>query len=182
MVTWLFRDAKEGKVSEVFDVDGTYAVAVMTGEVEEGYKPLEKVKEEITPAVKNELKSKKILEKIGNGQGALDEIAKQFGADAVVSSSSDLKLSANALPSVGLDPVAVGKAFSLENGKRTAPFAGENGVLIIELQNKTIAPAAGDYSVFKNQLLQTFNSRSTYGISEAIKGSSNIQDERYKFF
>lgn len=182
MVTWLFRDAKEGKVSEVFDVDGTYAVAVMTGEVEEGYKPLEKVKEEITPAVKNELKGKKILEKIGSGQGALDEIAKQFGADAVVSSSSDLKLSANALPSVGLDPVAVGKAFSLENGKRTAPFAGENGVLIIELQNKTIAPAAGDYSVFKNQLLQTFNSRSTYGISEAIKGSSNIQDERYKFF
>jgi peptidyl-prolyl cis-trans isomerase D len=132
--------------------------------------------------VKNELKGKKILEKLTGSQGSLDEIAKTFGADAVVSSSSDLKLSSNALPSVGLDPIAVGKAFSLENGKRTAPFVGENGVLIIELQNKTIAPAAGDYSVFKNQLLQTVNSRSSFGISEAIKKNANIEDNRYKFF
>jgi peptidyl-prolyl cis-trans isomerase D len=182
MVTWLFRDAKVGKVSEIFDIDGTYVVAVMTSELEEGYKPLEKVKEEITPAVKNEMKGKKILEKLKGNEGALDEIAKLFGADAVVSSSSDLKLNSNTLPSVGLDPVAVGKAFSLENGKRAAPFVGENGVLIIELQNKTIAPAAQDYTAFKNQLLQSINSRTSFGITEAIKKNANIEDKRYMFF
>ncbi len=182
MVTWLFRDAKVGKVSEIFDIDGTYVVSVMTSELEEGYKPLEKVKEEITPAVKNELKGKKILEKLKGNEGAFEELAKLFGADAVVSSSSDLKLNSNTLPSVGLDPVAVGKAFSLENGKRAAPFVGENGVLIIELQNKTIAPAAQDYSAFKNQLLQSINSRTSFGITEAIKKNANIEDKRYMFF
>src|SRR5260370_391971 len=60
IVTWLFREASVGKVSEVFDLENNYIVAVMTGETEEGYKPLEKVKEEITPAVKNEVKSKMI--------------------------------------------------------------------------------------------------------------------------
>ena len=55
MVTWLFRDASLGKVSEVFDLENNYVAAVMTGETEEGYKPWEKVKEEITPVVKNEM-------------------------------------------------------------------------------------------------------------------------------
>ncbi len=182
MVTWLFRDAKVGKVSDVFDLDQTYVVAVMTGEVEEGFKSFDKVKEEITPAVKNELKSKKIIEKITGKTGTLEEIVAAFGADATVNTSSDLKFNSNTLPSVGLDPVAVGKAFALENGKRTAPFAGENGVLIVELQNKTTAPAVGDYSTFKNQLLQGLNGRSGLGIADAIKEGANIQDKRYKFF
>ena len=182
MVTWLFRDAKIGKVSDVFDLDASYVVAVMTGEVEAGFKSFDKVKEEITPAVKNELKSKKILEKLTSQKGTLEEIAAAFGADATVSASSDLKFNSNTLPSVGLDPIAVGKAFALENGKRTAPFAGENGVLLVELQNKTIAPAVGDYTMFKNQLLQGLNGRSGLGIAEAIKEGANIEDKRYKFF
>jgi peptidyl-prolyl cis-trans isomerase D len=182
MVTWLYREAKNGKVSDVFDVDGTYVVAVMTGEVEEGYKDFDLLKEEITPAVKNELKSKEILAKLKGQSGSLEDIAKSFGTDAIVSSSSDLKLNSNTLPSVGLDPVAVGKAFSLENGKRTEPFAGENGVLIVELQNKTVAPAVGDYNVFKTQLLQTLAGKSGFGIADAIKENANIQDKRYKFF
>ena len=182
VVTWLFRDAKIGKVSDVFDLDQSYVIAVMTGEVEEGFKSFDKVKDEITPFVKNELKSKKIIEKLSASKGSLEEIAAAFGSDATVNSSSDLKFNSNTLPSVGLDPIAVGKAFALENGKRTAPFAGENGVLIMELQNKTTAPAIGDYSEFKNQLLQGLNGRSGFGISEAIKEAANIEDKRYKFF
>jgi peptidyl-prolyl cis-trans isomerase D len=183
VVTWLFRDAKTGKVSDVFDLDDSYVVAVMTGEIKEGFKSFDKVKDEVTPAVKNELKSKKILEKLNGQKGTLEEIAAaSFGNDATVNSSSDLKFNSNTLPSVGLDPVAVGKAFSLENGKRSIPFAGENGVLIVELQNKTLAPAAGDYTVFKNQLLQGLNGRSGLGIAEAIKEGAKIEDKRYKFF
>jgi peptidyl-prolyl cis-trans isomerase D len=182
LVTWLFRDAKVGKVSDVFDLDQSYVIAIMTSEVKEGVKPFDKVKEEITPTVKNELKSKKIIEKLTGQSGSLEEMAAAFGADATVNSSSDLKFNSNTLPSVGLDPVAVGKAFSLEAGKRTAPFAGENGVLIVELQNKTTAPAVGDYTMFKNQLLQGLNSRVSFGIAGAIKEAAKIEDKRYKYF
>ena len=112
----------------------------------------------------------------------MDEIAKAFGNDATVNSTSDLKLNSNSLPSVGLDAKAVGVAFSLENGKRSKPFAGENGVLIIETQNKTLAPAIGDYTMFKNQLLQGLNGKSSFGIAQAIKEVSKIEDSRYKFF
>jgi peptidyl-prolyl cis-trans isomerase D len=50
------------------------------------------------------------------------------------------------------------------------------------MQNKTIAPAIGDYSMFKNQALQNLNNRGGLNIAEAIKEASNIEDKRYKFY
>jgi peptidyl-prolyl cis-trans isomerase D len=182
IITWLFRDGSEGKVSEVFDLDDDYIVAVMTGETEEGFRSFDQVKEEITPAVRNILKGKKIIEKLNAQKGTLEELGKPFGTDAVVNSSSDVKLNSNTLPSAGLDPVAVGRVFSLENGKRSTPFAGENGVIVLELQNKTMAPEVGDYTMFKNELLKNLNNRSGLNIAEAIKDGSKIVDKRYKFY
>ncbi|MCB0489574.1 MAG: SurA N-terminal domain-containing protein [Cyclobacteriaceae bacterium] len=182
IVLWLFRDASEGKVSDVFDVQDAYAVAVMTGETEEGVRPFDDVKEEITPLVKNELKGAKIIEKLKAISGTLDEIATAYGSDATVNSSSDLKLNTNSLPGVGIDPIAIGKAFAMESGKRSEPFAGENGVLILESQAKTIAPEVGDYSIFKNQKLQAINNKSGLDIAEALKKGANIEDKRYLFY
>jgi peptidyl-prolyl cis-trans isomerase D len=182
LITWLYREGKVGKVSEVFEVEDTYVVAVMTGETEEGYKSFDEVKEEITPAVRNVVKGKQMVEKLVAQKGSLEEISKAFGSDAVINSSSDLKMSSNSLPSIGLDPTAVGIAFSLENGKRSKPFAGENGVIIMELQNKTAAPAITDFSMYKNELVKNETSKSTSGIADAIKEGSNIIDQRYKFF
>ncbi len=182
MVTWLFRDGKIGKVSEVFEVEDTYAVAVMTGETKEGYKSLDEVKDEITPAVRSVLKGKQMVDKLATQKGTLEEIAKIYGTDAVINSSSDLKMNSNSLPSVGLDPAVVGIAFSLENGKRSKPYAGENGAVIIELQNKTMAPAITDFSVFKGELVKNVSTHTTQVIADAIKDGSNIVDERYKFF
>jgi peptidyl-prolyl cis-trans isomerase D len=182
VVQWLFRDASEGKVSQVFDLQDQNVVAIMTNEVDKGYKPLESVKAEITPAVLNELKGKVIIEKLNGLKGSLDEMKTSYGQDANVYSASDLKLSSNSIPTVGFDPQAVGTAFSLESGKRSKPLAGENGVVVIELINKTIAPALTDYSTQKTQLEQNSSNSSSMGIAEAIKEHADIVDERYKFY
>lgn len=182
VIQWLFRDANKGDVSTVFDLQETYVVAVMTGEVEKGYKPLELVKDEITQAVKNEAKGKLIIQKLSGMSGTLEEIAAAYGSEATVSSSSDLKLSSGNLQGAGFDPLVIGQAFAPENGKRTKPFAGERGVVLVEMQNKTIAPAIGDYTSYKEQLTQAATSRNTNGIADAIKDKSDITDKRYKFY
>jgi peptidyl-prolyl cis-trans isomerase D len=181
VVQWLFRDAKENKVSTVFDLQDNYVVAVMTGEIEKGYKPLAVIKDEITPAVKNELKGKLIIEKLSAGKGTLEELKNTFGTDANVYTTNDLRMSASSLANVGFDPQAVGLAFSLENGKRSKPFASENGVLVIEMQNKTVAPAIADYAPYKTGLQQAAQGRG-YSIAEAIKTKANIEDKRFNFF
>jgi peptidyl-prolyl cis-trans isomerase D len=182
IVQWLFRDAETGEVSQVFDQQDEYVVAVMTKQTEEGYRDLDDVKEEITPEVRKQLKGEIIVEKLKGQNGTLEEIANAYGEDAGVYSSSDLKMNSNSLPTAGFDPKAVGAAFALENGKRSAPIIGENGVLIIELQNKTIAPAAADYTMYKMPLQQNTQSRGSFNIVEAIKDHADIVDKRYKFY
>jgi peptidyl-prolyl cis-trans isomerase D len=182
LVTWLFREAKVGKVSDVIDLTDNYVVAVMTGETEKGFKPFDKVKEEIRPTVTHQLQNKYIAEKLKGKTESLDDLAKMFGKDATVNSSSDLKLNATTIPAVGFDPLVIGTIFSLENGKRSKPIIGENGVVVADLQTKTVAPAMGDFAMFKTQLQQTKNNNSGYLISEALKETANIEDKRYKFF
>ncbi|MCS6974072.1 MAG: SurA N-terminal domain-containing protein [Cyclobacteriaceae bacterium] len=182
IVTWLFREASEGKVSDAFDLTDQYVVAVMTGEIEKGYKPFDLVKEEIRPIVVKEKKGKMIEEKLRSLSGTLDEIAKAYGKDASVYNSSSLKLNSNSLPFVGFEPVIIGKAFSLNNEQRSTPVAGENGVAIVEMIAKTVAPAIGDYSLYRNQLEQTAGRTNTFNIVEAIKDAAGVEDKRYKFY
>lgn len=182
VVQWLFRDASEGEVSDIFDLQDQYVVAVMTGETEKGYRPLDRVADEIRPEVRKKIKGKIIIDKLKDTKGTLEEIAKAYGNDANVYSSSDLKLSSNTLPTAGFDPRAVGIAFGLENGKRSDPFQGENGVLIIALQNKTIAPEIADYTAYKTTIQQRNQQRSGFNIAEAIKEDADIEDLRYKFY
>ncbi len=183
VITWLFREGSEGKVSEVYDIEGVaYWVAVMTGETEKGYKSLEKVKDDIAPAVRNVAKGKYIADKLNGKTEALEELAKPFGVDAAINSSSDLKMNTNSMTSVGYDPMVIGAVFSLENGKRSKAIVGENGVVLADMQNKTIAPAIGDFSMFREQLKQAQGSRGGYFITEALKEAAKIEDKRYKFF
>lgn len=182
IVQWLFRDASVGDISDVFDLQDQFVVAVMTNEIEKGYKPLDMVKEEITPTVKNKVKGNLIIEKLSKLEGSLEELASSYGQDANVYTNNELKLSSSSLPGIGFDPVALGTAFSLDNSQRSKPFVGENGVVIVEMINKTIAPAIADYGLYKTQLEQSGANRTTYSIADAIKENSDIEDERYKFY
>lgn len=182
VVQWLFRDASEGEVSDIFDLQDRYVIAVMTGETEKGYRPLESIADEIRPEVRKKVVGKTIIDKLKEASGTLEEMAAAYGEDANVYTSSDLKLSSNNLPTAGFEPEAVGIAFGLENGKRSEPFGGENGVLLIELQNKTIAPEIADYSAYKLAIQQQHQQSNTYNIAEAIKDAAEIEDQRYKFY
>jgi len=182
VVQWLFRDASVGDVSEVFELDEEYVVAVMTKETEEGYKGLDQVRDEVSAKVKNQLKGDIIIEKLGSLEGTLDEKATSYGSDATVYTNSELKLSTNSLQGVGFDPEAVGKAFALESSETSSPFKAENGVLVIEMQNKTTAPEIGDYSIYKQQVSQNIQNRVGFSIGEAIKENASIEDKRYKFY
>jgi peptidyl-prolyl cis-trans isomerase D len=183
MIQWLFRDAEVNKVSEIFEIEGEYVVAIMTGETAEGYKPLESIKEQIAPEVRKQVKGKVITQKLAGKNGSLEEIAQAYGSDANVYTSSSLKLNSNSLPTAGFDPKAVGLAFSLDNGKRSEPYAGENGVFIIEVQNKTVAPDITELGTFKAVLeQQNATGRIGFSISEAIKDDAKIVDKRYKFY
>lgn len=182
IVQWVFRDASIGSVSDVFDLDNDYVIAVMTEEEEEGEADLNSVKPQISLKVKNNIKADQITGKLNGLTGSLDEIAEAYGADASVYNTSDLKLSATSLTSVGFAPEAIGVVFGLSGGSKSAPIILDNGVVIMELVNKTEAPEVGDYSIFANQIKQKVRGRIAYNIDQTIREKADIQDERYKFY
>jgi peptidyl-prolyl cis-trans isomerase D len=182
VVSWLYRDADIGSVSGVYEVEDNYVVAVMTGETEKGTASLDQVRNEITVKVKNQKKAALIVDQLNSATGDLDAKAATYGDDASIYTSSDLKLNSNSLPNVGFAPEAVGKAFALESGQKSEPFASENGVLIIEMISITPAPQIADYSLYKQQLTQQYENRIGFNIANAIKEYADIEDRRYKFF
>lgn len=182
VVIWLFNQAEQDKVSEVYELDTEYVVAVMTGEQPKGVALLAEVKTDVTAKVKNEKKAAIIADQIKAKTGTIEEIKEAITGDATVYTMSDLKLSANALTGVGNAPEAVGKAFGMPAGQRSEPIKTDNGVVLLETVSVTEAPEQINFDTYKNQLSQRRQSRISFSLSQAMKDFAEIEDERYKFF
>lgn len=185
IVYWAYNKAEVGDVSEVFEINDQYVIAALASEKEEGVADLESVKNEIERKVVNDKKSDIIIEKLNaiEDEVLASKVLAYEGNIAKYFSMPDLKLSSNSLTGVvGLAPEAVGVAFSMEPGETTAPFAIDNGVIIIQLVNKYDAPAISDYEVYRSQVTSKRQSASYYGIDPAVRELADITDERYRFF
>ncbi|GAB3705212.1 SurA N-terminal domain-containing protein [Spirosoma flavus] len=183
IIRWAFDKGTDiGEVSEPFIVGDQYVIAVLTKKSEKDKVTVDDFRTELTTKVRNELKGQQIVAKLGNATGSLESISQKYGAGALVETADDINLATGFLRSAGVDPVALGKAFGLKVGKRSKPFVGEGGVLIMETEAMIPAPAIADYNMYKTQLQQNNTSRVGFYINEAIKDAANVEDRRAKFY
>ncbi|KAA9339969.1 peptidylprolyl isomerase [Adhaeribacter soli] len=183
LVRWTFnKDTKVGEVSPVFEVDDQFVVAVLTGKTEKGEQNIEARREELTAAVRNELKANAIKEKLANAKGSLEEIAAKYGPEAQVRTASNVTFGSANIEGAGIEPVAVGKIFALQPGKRTEAIEGQGGVIMAELQQITPAAPVTDIAGVKKQLEGMRMARLDNAVYEAIKAEAEIKDNRVKFF
>ncbi len=183
LVRWAYaKDTEVGSVSKVFEIEDKYVVAVVTGKREKGYAKIEDIKEELTAAVRNEVKAEQIMAKLKGKKGSLDQIAASYGPDAMVKTADNVTFASTAIPGFGVEPVAIGKAFGLKQGARTAPIEGQNGVLIVEQLGITQAPEINDFTNVKEQLRNMRSGNVQTNAFEAIKEKADIKDNRVRFF
>ena len=183
LVRWAYaKDTEIGDVSPVFEIEDQFVVATLTGKREKGYAEVADIRDELTAAVRNEVKAQQIIEKLKGQKGTLDEIAASYGADAVVRTADNVTYASATIPGLGVEPVAVGKAFGMKPGARTAPFEGQGGVLMVELTQLNPAPEINDFANVKEQIRTTRTSRVENNAFEAIKEKAEIKDNRVRFF
>jgi peptidyl-prolyl cis-trans isomerase D len=183
IVRWAFKDdTKINNVSQVFETEEQYIVAVLTGKSDKNEVKVDDFRDELTTKVRNQMKAEQITAKLKGATGDLETIAKKYGAGALVESAADISLATGFLTSAGFDPIALGKAFALKNGQKSGVFTGENGVFIMEMINKTEAPKIADFTQYKTQLTQSLEGRTSYLVNEAIRENAKIEDKRAKFF
>lgn len=185
---WLFNKASAGSVSEVFELDNKYVVAVQTGYQEEGIASLSEVKNEISKKVRDQKKAASIISQLEGLDGSLEDMQATYGDQARVN-SADITLSTVSIPNVGYAPEAVGLAFALEEGEKTAPFKVDNGVLVLVLNSKSQAQELEDYGDYISTVLdsrRSFRRREEpfvdQNIYDAVIEFAEIEDNRYKFF
>jgi len=182
MVRWIFNEGEIGQVSEVMEADKAFIVVLITSKTDDKEVSLENERAEITYKIRNEKKTELISNKLKSMSGTLEEIGQKYGSGAAVYTMNDVSFSSTYLTNAGYAPIAIGKAFGLQKGKRTQPFGDQSGVFIVEVMDKTTAPDIADYSLYKNQLNQQFNYTISPLIMEAVKDFARVQDERYKFY
>ncbi|UOQ66321.1 peptidylprolyl isomerase [Hymenobacter volaticus] len=186
IVRWAYGTAGKktavGDVSEVFEIGDQYVVAVLTGERSKGTADVASLRPELTAAVRNEEKAKQIIGKLTGKTGTLEQIAGTYGSAAQVKTAEGVVLGSGTIPGLGSEPLAVGKAFGLKPGQKSAPIQGEQGVLIVEPVSVQKPTAPSDIVAVRKQLTDQRVGRADGLIYEAVKANANIKDERNKFF
>ncbi|MFL5729818.1 MAG: peptidylprolyl isomerase [Cytophagaceae bacterium] len=180
IIRWAY-DSKVGTVSNVFEMENQYVVAILTGKRSKGLARPEDVREEVAVKVRNEMKGDKILEKLNASKGDIDQLAAAYGPTATVN-TAQATFGSSSLETLGNDPEAIGKAFALKEGQRTIPFKGENGVVVLQLIKNYPVVEIADYGMYKTQISQQRVGQTDYKVDEAIKKDADIEDNRYKFF
>ena len=189
LVRWAYNEETQlGAISDPIEVDNQFVIATLTGKREKGYATAENAREQVTAEVRKELKGKMITDKLAAAKGqTLQDIAASYGPQAQVKQAPSVQFGNGSLPEVGYEPAAVGALFGLKPGKRSAPIAGEQGVLIVQL-DKMNEPAAQpqqpaqDAVALRKQLEQQRQSRAQNALYQALQEKADVQDMRVKFY
>jgi peptidyl-prolyl cis-trans isomerase D len=186
IVRWAFGLGPDGetKVGDVkkFDIGDQHIIAAVTDARTKGTATIESVRPELTAQVRNELKAKSIMAKLQGKTGTLEEQAKVAGSGAVVQTADGVAAGQGAIPGVGFEPDAVGRAFALKAGQKSAPIQGEQGVLVVEGLAVAPAPATTDVKALRQQLTQQRQQRQDNLTYEALKANAKVEDNRSRFF
>lgn len=183
IVRWTYYSGiKKGEVSPVFDVGGSYVVAVLTAIREKGTMPLDQVKENIKNFVMDDKKASMIKEKIkSSGTNDIYQLARDFSSK--VDTNLTLTFSSRNIPGFGSEPQVIGEIFALKEGDQSNPIQGNGGVFVVKIDRFYQPPLPSNYNANRDQMISAFRTRlSSNPMFAALQKKTKITDNRLLYF
>ena len=177
MVRWLNKSDLNA-MSEVFQFDNSYVVAIVKSVHEEGEIDFDDVKEQITTLVIKKKKGEKIFQSVPKGS-SLTEIAKTN--ETRIISNQNATFSNDNLVSIGYEPELLGNIFSAKIGEISLPIIGRNAVYVIKVTSEDEA-VLGNNSQQKKQLKNQEISNANRATINVLKDAADVKDYRVDFF
>ena len=182
LVRWLFHESDEEDVSEVFEMEQAFVVALHTGTSPAGVPDLADVRDEIAQEVTREKKSLRIKERLDvSKQSTLEDWAGAYGTEAAIYQASDVSWNLPSLTEAGDAPKAVGVAFALPLNEWSDAVEAQNGVLILEVIAIT-PPVSEDQSLAAQQMEAQRNGLIYGQLMPTVQELKNVEDNRHKFY
>jgi peptidyl-prolyl cis-trans isomerase D len=177
IVRWAYeKDTKIGDVKG-FDVNGSRVIAKLKNINDNGLISLEEAKMSVLPIVRNQKKAEMIRKKMtGN---TLEAVSKASGSG--VNNAAGVTMGNPMVPSVGMEPKVVGKAFGLAAGKTSGLIDGEAGVFMVRSKSVEKAAALPNYSTLVKGITSQNRNMAESKLTKAMKDAADIEDNRFEF-
>lgn len=181
----LIQDAyaadKGDVLPEIYNMTNSYVVAHLTAVNPKGILPLESVKKEIEPMVRNAVKAKMLKDKFEKaGKSSLDQIASKVGG--AVNPVQNIVFANPIIPGVAQENALVGSVFGSQPGKVSAPVNGERGVYVFTVDGFTNPAPIANMFKQKESMLLSLGQRSLGAAFQALQDNAKIKDNRVKFY
>ncbi len=179
LVRWV-NEAGVGEVSEPFNIDDKYVVAMVTEINEEGLMSVAKARPQVEFILRNKKKAEVITKKIGS-VSSLEAVA--TATQQMVMRSDSVRFSSPFIPNVGQEPKVIGAAFNKANqAKASAPIAGNAAVYVIKTENISAVSDGGlNADEQRKAMMQQMGQASGFRAVEALRKSAKVKDQRSKF-
>ncbi len=183
LIKWAF-EAKQGDVSEAFNIQDQFIVAVVDKIQPEGLPDAKTARPMVELTVRNLKKAENITKKLSTA--ATLEAAAALYSIPVGSAGSDstLTFGAQIINGVGQEPKIIGAAFNKAyQTKMSEPIVGTNGVYLIKVNsvgNKATDTPEVLTATAKEKT--TAMVQTTYSFFESLKKLAEIKDNRSKIF
>ena len=173
LVKWAYN-AKVGQVSDLFQCDDDFVVALLAKKQPKGYVAIEELKAGLTREIRNEKKASQIASAT---QGkSLGEIATMYKSK--VDTARNVSFAQNSVSGAGIEPALVGKALSLEKGKVFSAVQGNNGVYALQVVDNKTAEVSDDRA--KSAYHQLYQGVQYY-LNQIIT-DVDVEDNRIRFY
>ncbi len=182
LVRWAY-ESKKGMVSEPQEYGDKFVVAALTEVREKGIAPMEQVKDDLTAKVIKEKKAEQFTTEITAamaGGATIDAIAAKL--KIAVEQAPTVNFNTTAIPGSANEPVVTGTVAAMKGKSMSKPLVGKEGVIVVQVDAKTDAPAQKDYKAQQTQMVSQMSSRVDYEVYDALKKNANVEEHLVRFY
>lgn len=183
MIKWAF-DAKQGDVSDAFNMNDQFIVAVVEKVEAPGLPDAKTARPMVELTVRNLKKADVIFAKLGATPTLESAAAAYKIAVGTAGADSSLSFTSQIINGIGQEPKLIGAAFNKAyQAKVSEPFAGNNGVYLLKVNNISARPNDTPEVLAAQVVEKTRNMvQTTYSFFESLKKMADIKDNRSKMF
>ena len=151
---------------------------------EEGLAPINNVASTIKRILIQKKKAEILKQELSGmlgGSESLLSVAQKAGLE--VKEATEISFNSFQIPGAGIEPRVIAEAALMEQGKLSAPIAGNQGVFVIMVNNRTSEEITPELlAETKTGMEQTNLYRASYQAIQAIIKNGEVKDQRYKFY
>ena len=178
IVKWMNK-AEVGEVSDVFEFDNSYVVAILTKENKEGYTPLEDIENNIKEEIKAEKKYEALLARTEDYSN-FEDLSEIYNTTIV----KDVKgqLSSLSVDNLGYVPEVLGAVYGTEVGEISNPVKAQNSLIFIRVTARDQYRGEGDFSAEQKSMTDKIKNYSITASFKALQDDAGLIDNRSEIY